>query len=165
MVRFVCVLLVLSLSACEGEQYWVRPSELTRARIARSSVEALRFEDDRPKTIAARRLLEIEIQPRQDGRLLATDWHTSLRHRRWVLLGTGIALIHVGFALTTLGLAWVDSGCPSSAPRGPNDLGAFSCLDLGVDKVGEGLIIAGVPTIVGGIALTVLGARVRVPSD
>jgi hypothetical protein len=159
-VRLVYIALLILQTACAGEQYWVYPAELTRARVQKTEVDALRDENERPARVPANRLLELDLTPSGvDGRILVTDWRVRRRHQRRAFLGVGITLLLLGIPAFAVGAAWTRPIVPCS-----QRMTLFGCLDF-LDYVGPGLLAAGIPMILVGAPLTIAGALTRVPRD
>jgi len=157
MVRFAYVVIVaLGQTACLDERYWVRPPELSLARIHKTTVEAVRDDDGRSVRMPAAQLLEVEVTPRADGRLRVIDRRVRLRHRRTggivggsFLSAFGAASIGVTVFLVSLA---GDAQCTS-------DLCRHS------DAWGGAMIAGGLFALSGGLWLIVGGALTRMPRE
>ncbi len=164
MVRSAWVVVLLFVSACA--RYWVRPAELTQARITQApTVEVIRDYDGELARVPVDQLLELTVTPRADGRVLVVDRRARQRHRRRLLLGVGLTAFHIGATLVGVGAAFVATWQPCASPGFQPGTNPFGCLDLSLDKVGWGFIGAGIAPTLAGIVLTVAGARTRIPPE
>ena len=151
----MCIALLLA-SACD--QYWVRPDELTQARIhGAQTVAALRDGGSGSATQApVAQLLELQAKPRSDGRVLVVDRRARQRHRRIVLFVVGGLLVVLGVSVLAPGASLVASS------QNQSPCTSF-CFDRGFAAIGWGMIGAGFSAAVADFAVIGGGASIRVP--